>query len=68
VCHDKGRKLDYRAGYMLPAGWSTLLMQAGLAIKNPPKKPTQKNPQKTPQKTTKKNNKNVFFCGFLFFF
>jgi hypothetical protein len=27
VCHDKGRKLDYRAGYMLPAGWSTLLMQ-----------------------------------------
>jgi hypothetical protein len=43
-------------------------LEAGLAIKNPPKKdyPKKKPPKKTHKKTTKKSTKNVFFRFFKF--
>ncbi len=52
----------------LEHGGGVHVLQAGLAIKNPPKKTTQKNPKKTTWKNhLKKPTKNVFFLVFLKF-
>ena len=56
---------------LLAATWHLgrrLALQAGLAIRNPPKKNHPKNPSKNPQKTTYKPTKIVIFLFFCFFF
>ena len=55
---------------LLAATWHLgrrLALQAGLAIRNPPKKNHPKNPQKTPKKPPKNPLKLLFFCFFVFF-